>query len=44
MREELRTRLEELGKLPLRTSDGGLIPLAKVANISVAEQVATIAT
>ncbi len=42
MREELRTRLEELGKLPLRTSDGGLIPLAKVANISIAEQVATI--
>ena len=42
MREELRTRLEELGKLPLRTRDGGLIPLAKVANISVAEQVATI--
>jgi cobalt-zinc-cadmium resistance protein CzcA len=42
MREELRTRLEELGKLPLRTSDGGLIPLGKVANIAVAEQVATI--
>ncbi|HMJ65583.1 MAG TPA: CusA/CzcA family heavy metal efflux RND transporter, partial [Candidatus Binatia bacterium] len=42
MPEELREKLEQLDRLPLRTSDGGLIPLGKVANIGIAEQVATI--
>jgi cobalt-zinc-cadmium resistance protein CzcA len=42
MPEEARTRLEELGNLPLRTSDGGLIPLGKVANIVMAEKVGTV--
>jgi len=42
MPEEARTKLEELGNLPLRTSDGGLIPLGKVANITMAEKVGTV--
>jgi cobalt-zinc-cadmium resistance protein CzcA len=40
--EERREKLEHLGRLPLRTSDGGLIPLGKVANLSMTEQVSTI--
>lgn len=42
MPEEQREKLEQLDKLPLRTSDGGLIPLGKVANISMVERVGTI--
>ena len=42
MPEDLRSRIEQLGQLPLRTSDGGLIPLGKVANIAMTERVSTI--
>jgi len=42
MPEERREKLEQLDRLPLRTSDGGLIPLGKVANVSMAEKVSTI--
>jgi cobalt-zinc-cadmium resistance protein CzcA len=42
MPEERREKLEHLDRLPLRTSDGGLIPLGKVANLSMTEQVSTI--
>ena len=42
MPEERREKLEQLDRLPLRTSDGGLIPLGKVANVSIAERVSTI--
>jgi cobalt-zinc-cadmium resistance protein CzcA len=42
MPEEFRTKLEDLGNLPLRTSDGGLIPLGKVANIVMEEKVGTV--
>ncbi len=42
MPEERREKLEHLDRLPLRTSDGGLIPLGKVANISLVERVSTI--
>ncbi|MBI3870444.1 MAG: efflux RND transporter permease subunit [Verrucomicrobia bacterium] len=42
MPEERREKLELLDRLPLRTSDGGLIPLGKVANISMTERVSTI--
>ena len=42
MPEDLRAKMEHLDKLPLRTSDGGLIPLGKVANISMTEKVSTI--
>jgi cobalt-zinc-cadmium resistance protein CzcA len=42
MPENLREKMEHLGRLPLRTSDGGLIPLGKVANIVMSEQVSTI--
>jgi cobalt-zinc-cadmium resistance protein CzcA len=42
MPEALRQKIELLDRLPLRTSDGGLIPLGKVANISLVERVSTI--
>jgi cobalt-zinc-cadmium resistance protein CzcA len=42
MPEEARTKTEQLGSLPLRTSDGGLIPLGKVAQISMTEKVGTV--
>jgi cobalt-zinc-cadmium resistance protein CzcA len=42
MPENLREKMEHLDKLPLRTSDGGLIPLGKVANILMSERVSTI--
>jgi cobalt-zinc-cadmium resistance protein CzcA len=42
MHEDLRSKMEQLDKLPLRTSDGGLIPLGKVANISLTEKVGTV--
>ena len=42
MPEEQREKLEQLDRLPLRTSDGGLIPLGKVANLVMAERVSTI--
>src|SRR6185295_1867970 len=42
MPENLREKMEHLDKLPLRTSDGGLIPLGKVANIVMNERVSTI--
>ena len=42
MPEDLREKIEHLDRLPLRTSDGGLIPLGKVANLSMAERVGTI--
>ncbi len=37
-----REKLEQLDQLPLRTSDGGLIPLGKVVNISMVERVSTV--
>jgi cobalt-zinc-cadmium resistance protein CzcA len=42
MPEEQREKLEQLDRLPLRTSDGGLIPLGKVANVAIAERVSTV--
>jgi cobalt-zinc-cadmium resistance protein CzcA len=42
MPEDLREKIELLDRLPLRTSDGGLIPLGKVANISLVDRVSTI--
>jgi cobalt-zinc-cadmium resistance protein CzcA len=42
MPENLREKMEHLDRLPLRTSDGGLIPLGKVANILMSERVSTI--
>jgi heavy metal efflux system protein len=42
MPENLREKMEHLDRLPLRTSDGGLIPLGKVANIVMSERVSTI--
>jgi cobalt-zinc-cadmium resistance protein CzcA len=42
MPEHIRGKMERLDKLPLRTSDGGLIPLGKVANIVMRERVSTI--
>jgi cobalt-zinc-cadmium resistance protein CzcA len=42
MPEELRQKIELLDRLPLRTSDGGLIPLGKVANLSMVERVNTV--
>jgi len=42
MPEAMREKMEDLDKLPLRTSDGGLIPLGKVANIVVSEKVSTV--
>jgi len=42
MPEMIREKIEELGQLPLRTEEGGLIPISKVASIAIAEQVGTI--
>ena len=42
MAEQLREKLDQLDRLPLRTSDGGLIPLGKVANVAMVERVSTI--
>ena len=42
MPEEMRARMEQLDTLPLRTSDGGLIALGKVANIVLTERVSTV--
>jgi cobalt-zinc-cadmium resistance protein CzcA len=42
MPESEREKLDQLDKLPLRTSDGGIIPLGKVANISTVERVSTV--
>ncbi|MEY2408590.1 MAG: heavy metal efflux system protein [Verrucomicrobiota bacterium] len=42
MPENLREKMEQLDRLPLRTSEGGLIPLGKVANIVMSERVSTI--
>jgi len=42
MSEAARARIEEFGQLPLRTEEGGLIPIGKVANIAMTEQVGTI--
>ena len=42
MPEDLRAKIENLDRLPLRTSEGGLIPLGKVANIVMTERVSTI--
>ncbi|MDB6028735.1 MAG: heavy metal efflux pump, CzcA family, partial [Verrucomicrobiales bacterium] len=42
MPDESRNKLERIGNLPLRTSDGGLISLGKVAETSMQEQVTTI--
>ena len=42
MPENIRERMEHLDRLPLRTSNGGLIPLGKVANILMTERVSTI--
>jgi cobalt-zinc-cadmium resistance protein CzcA len=42
MPESERAKIEQLGELPLRTEEGGLIPISKVANIVVTEQVGTI--
>ncbi len=43
MPENLRARIEEMKKLPLRTSEGGLVTLGQVADFSVEEKVNTIA-
>jgi cobalt-zinc-cadmium resistance protein CzcA len=42
MPENMREKMEHLDRLPLRTSDGGLIPLGKVANLLMSERVSTI--
>ena len=42
MPEDRRAKIEDLGQLPLRTGEGGLIPISRVANIAVTEQVGTI--
>ncbi len=41
--ETLRAKVEEMKKLPLRTSDGGLVTLGQVADFSVDEKVNSIA-
>jgi cobalt-zinc-cadmium resistance protein CzcA len=42
MPEAKREKIENLENLPLRTSDGGLIPLGRVANIVLSEKVSTV--
>jgi cobalt-zinc-cadmium resistance protein CzcA len=42
MPEAAREKFDDFGQLPLRTEEGGLIPISKVANIAVTEQVGTI--
>ena len=39
MPEELRRKLEEMKRLPVRTSDGGLVTLGQVADLKVEEKV-----
>lgn len=41
--EDLRERIEELKRLPVRVDDGGLLTLGQVADFTVVEQVAAIA-
>ncbi len=43
MPENLRAKIDEMKKLPLRTSEGGLVTLGQVADFSVDEKVNTIA-
>lgn len=42
MPEDLRARVEEMKKLPIRTDEGGIVTLGQVANFNVAEKVAAI--
>src|SRR5262249_20160042 len=42
MPEGMREKMEDLDKLPLRTSDGGLIPLGKDANNGLRDKVSTV--
>jgi cobalt-zinc-cadmium resistance protein CzcA len=42
LREELREKIDELKRLPLRIDDGGLLTLGQVADFKVSEQVAAI--
>ena len=42
MPDSLRVKMDELKKLPLRTSDGGLVTLGQVADFKVEEKVSTI--
>ncbi len=42
LNEELRTRIEDLKRLPVRVDDGGLLTLGQVAEFRVVEQVAAI--
>jgi cobalt-zinc-cadmium resistance protein CzcA len=41
--EELRSNLDEIAALPLRTDGGGLIALGQVAKIAITQQVASVA-
>ncbi len=43
LREELRGRVEELRRLPVRLDDGGLLALGQIADFRVTEQVAAVA-
>ncbi len=43
MPENLRAKVDEMKKLPLRTSEGGLVTLGQVADFSMGEKVNTIA-
>ena len=42
MPEKLRSRIQEIRRIPLRTSDGGLVTLADVADINAQEKVNSI--
>lgn len=42
MPEDLRAKVEEMKKLPIRTDEGGLMTLGQVANFDVAEKVGSI--
>ncbi|MEI6375657.1 MAG: CusA/CzcA family heavy metal efflux RND transporter [bacterium] len=42
MPEKLRSRIQEIRRIPLRTSDGGLVTLADVADINTQEKVNSI--
>ena len=43
LNEELRERIDDLKRLPVRVDDGGLLTLGQVADFKVVEQVAAIA-
>jgi cobalt-zinc-cadmium resistance protein CzcA len=43
LREELREKIDDLKRLPVRVDDGGLLTLGQVADFKVVEQVASIA-